>query len=119
MQFFYKRLEELEQAPPKEGEEPKPPTVLEFTDSLNTEFVIVTRELSEGRRLVILNDGHQESRYDKWPVVKGGKYAGEELRKEAAYYQSRIVLEKEDAYRFMKMHIIINEMINKTNDTTA
>lgn len=95
MQFFYKRKEIInvtEERPA--GEE------ITLTDSFNTECVTRTSEDANGNRLIILNDGHMESRYDNYPVVKAGKIVSYEFRKEAAYYQSEIMLNKEDSERY-------------------
>lgn len=98
MQFFFKRIEKINvTAENPQGEEKV------HTDSFNTEMVVTSTEIEDGKRVVTLNDGHMESRYDNYPVIKGGKVSGMELRKEAAYYVSQIVLEKEDSEKYIKL----------------
>lgn len=98
MQFFFKRIEKVNiTAENPQGEEKI------YIDSFNTDMVITTTELEDGKRVVTLNDGHMESRYDNYPVIKGGKVTGMELRKEAAYYITQIVLEKDDSESYISM----------------
>lgn len=70
-------------------------------DSFNIDSVMFTTEQEDGTRVVILNNGHAESRYDNYPVVKNGKVIGQEFRKESAWYESQITLNKEDNNRFV------------------
>ena len=86
MQFFYKRTTNEK----------------DYIDSLNTDCVTRTYEDENGGRMIFLNDGHMESRYDQYPVIKGGHVTGSELRKEAAYYQSEIQLSPEDNQRWLQ-----------------
>lgn len=106
MQFFFKRIERTREA---SGDESK---IVEkvFMDSFNTDMVVTTTEIEDGKRVVTLNDGHTESRYGKYPVVKAGKMVGEELRKEAAHYQSQIVLEADDSEKYVNMMALIDRL---------
>lgn len=98
MQFFFKRIEKINvTAENPQGEDKV------YVDSFNTEMVVISTQIEDGKRVVRLNDGHMESRYDNYPVIKGGKVSGMEFRKEAAYYVSQIVLEKDDAESFVSM----------------
>ena len=100
MQFFFNRIEKVNiTAENPQGEDKI------FVDSFNTDMVVTTTEIEDGKRAVSLNDGHVESRYDKYPVIKAGKVVGSELRKEAAYYMSQRVLQKEDNIRYLKLMV--------------
>lgn len=95
-QFFYTRKTQNQ---PVEGE--TEPTFTETLDSFNPELVIRTVELPEGKRIVALNDFHEEMR--PVPIYnKQGKYSGQ-TKNERNTYQSEIVLEKPDADRFKEM----------------
>lgn len=85
MQFYYKR---------KEGEKT-------FTDSFSMDSVTRTFELEGGGRVVLLNDGHEESR--EQPVVnpKTNVITGYERKRE--WYVSEIHLDAEDSEKFIQL----------------
>jgi hypothetical protein len=84
-QFFYKRT--------VEGKV--------YTDSFNTDKVIRTVELEDGKRVVILDDFHE--RVEQVPDInlKTNKVVG--TRRERNTYQSEIHLNAEDSKRFIEM----------------
>jgi hypothetical protein len=84
-QFFYKRT--------VEGKV--------YTDSFNTDKVIRTVELEDGKRVVILDDFHE--RVDEVPDIniKTNKMMG--VKRQRNTYQSEITLEVEDAERFKSL----------------
>jgi len=100
MQFFFDRhiLGDV-------TEENPTGTPVVVQDSFNTDCVIMTVGLPNGKRQVYLNDGHVESRYDFYPNVdkRTGKTVGKEYRKEASWYQYNIILEKEDSDRYVEL----------------
>ncbi|MEM5811092.1 MAG: hypothetical protein QXP66_04315 [Candidatus Aenigmatarchaeota archaeon] len=83
-QFFYSRVE---------GEKV-------FTDSFNIENVIRTIEIEEGKRLVVLNDFHEE--IARIPV-KNKKGEVTSYKNERYTEFSKIVLEKSDSERFVEL----------------
>jgi hypothetical protein len=85
-QFFYTRKEG------KEGEEKF------FLDSFNVDCVTRTMATGDGKQLVVLNDGHEET--TSVPKKTKNKV---EITKERGYYISQIYLEKEDVERFIKL----------------
>ncbi len=96
-QFFYtKRFENINQ----QGE-----TVFtEHQDSFNLNFVIRSFVLTDGRRLVLLNDFHPEK--EQVPVHnKQGKQTG--IKNEINTFQSEIYLEEKDSIRFIKVTEVI------------
>lgn len=94
-QFFYTRKVQNQ---PVEGE--TEPTFTTTLDSFNPSLITRTVEIPEGRRIVALNDFHEESK--EVPIFnKQGKLSG---RKNEKYtFQSEIILEKADADRFKEM----------------
>lgn len=97
-QFYYTRKQQL---PPEEGDtEPK---FKEFMDSFSLDLVIRTMSLPDGKRVVVLNDFHEEIR--EVPVRnKQGKPAG--FKNERAIYNSDIYLEPADAIRFEQLTVV-------------
>lgn len=96
MQFFFDKQEASKDAEDKD-------ITITTRDSFDTDYVAMTVGKRDGTRVVILKDGRTESRYGNYPVIKGGRIVGEELRKEAAWYQSQITLNKEDSEKYEKM----------------
>jgi len=98
-QFFYTRREPI---PPSETEETPVVSTLNFRDyrdSFNIDLVIRSRELEDGRLIVLLNDMHE--RPDNMPVTNSkGKITGTRVVKNV--YQSEIFLELWDVERFYK-----------------
>ncbi len=86
MQFYYKR----------KGENDKV-----FTDSFNVEFVTRTVELEDGGRVVLLNDGHEESREVPDIDLRNNKMKG--YKRERNWYVSEIPLDKEDSEKFIQL----------------
>ena len=84
MQFYYKRIE---------GEKT-------FTDSFDMNSVTRTVEMEKGR-VILLNDGHEESR--EVPVVnpKTNVITGYERKRD--WYVSEIHLNAEDGERFIQL----------------
>ncbi len=91
-QFSYKRKV---QKTPVEGE--TTPVFEDVTDSFDMNMVLRTSSIGDGKRLVILNDFHEETRpapiYNKARKITG-------FRNEKNTYQSEIVLEANDAKRY-------------------
>lgn len=99
MQFKYTRKEKIEK-PQVNGQE-QPEEFKDMTDTFNIDCVIRTVERSDGSRLVVLNDFHEEMR-DIPQFNKKREYIG--VKKERNTYQSEIVLTLEDSENFMKLH---------------
>lgn len=93
-QFFYTRYEKL----PSEGGEEK--SMIPFTDSFNVDKVIRTIELSDGRRVVVLDDIHDRS-VDVPITNKSGKVTGSSRQRQT--FQSEIYLSPEDSKRFVDL----------------
>jgi hypothetical protein len=85
MQFYYKRTE---------GEKT-------FTDSFDLNSVTRTVEMEEGKRVVLLNDGHEESR--EQPVINHKTNVIEGYKRERNWYVSEIHLDAEDGARFIQL----------------
>jgi len=94
-QFYYTRKQQL---PPVEGE--TEPQFKEFLDSFNPELAIRSVLLGDGRRVVVLNDFHEELR-EVAVRNKQGKQTG--FKNERAVYNSDVYLEPEDAKRFEEL----------------
>lgn len=92
-QFLYTREVTLP------GEEAK---TQKLTDSFNLDFVIRSVEIEEGKRLVILNDFHEEMREVPEFHPKTRKPTGA-YKKERNTYQSEIYLNAEDSVRFLEL----------------
>lgn len=72
----------------------------EYIDSFNTDYVLRTIELPDNKRLVTLNDFHEETK--QVPIMNNkGKMTGYKNQKDT--YQSEIELQAEDAARFVKL----------------
>lgn len=84
MQFYYKR---------KEGEKT-------FEDSFSLECVVRTVATETGR-VVLLNDGHEQSQEVPDIDVKTNKVRG--TKRERAWYVSEIHLDQEDSERFINL----------------
>jgi phosphoribosylamine-glycine ligase len=89
-QFFYTRLVKTEKEESKN-----------YLDSFNLDMVIRTVELDGGKRLVVLNDFHEETR-EKPIINKQHKITGYKNQKDT--YQSEIVLEPEDAEKYVNLY---------------
>ena len=87
-QFFYTRKEAV-----KGKTKDEVPTIKERVDSFNINEVLKTIEVDDGALLIILNDGHEESRQ------VGLNKKGEAVR-ERQFVASQIVLEGVDVARF-------------------
>lgn len=70
-----------------------------YTDSFNVNKIIRSIELEDGRRAIILDDFHDKVEQVPDINVKTNKMMG--MRRERNTYQSEIVLEMEDANRFV------------------
>src|SRR5689334_134677 len=92
-QFFYTRKEVI---PQPEGEA----VVNEYLDSFNVDLVIRSFVVSDGRRLVILNDFHEELRQVPQLNKKGEVVS---YKNERSVYNSDIYLEPKDSERFVKL----------------
>lgn len=86
-QFFYTRKEKN-----KEGE------TKTYTDSFNLNKVIRSIELEDGKRLVVLDDIHEQAREVPDVDPKTGKFKGTKRQRDT--FQSEIYLEPEDNERF-------------------
>lgn len=96
-QFTYSRKEQLPLQ--EKGEEIQFKTL---TDSFNLEKVIRSVEFSNGERLVVLDDFHEELRNVPGINPKTRQPTGL-LVKERGTYQSEVLLSKEDGERFIKL----------------
>lgn len=85
MQFYYKRTE---------GEKV-------FTDSFNVNSVTRTIEIPEGKRVVILDDGHEQSVETPDIDVRTNKVKGTIRKRD--WYVSEIHLDTEDSERFIQL----------------
>lgn len=85
MQFYYKRTE---------GEKI-------LTDSFNVDSVTRTVEMEGGGRVILLNDGHDESREHAVINPKTNVITGYERRRD--WYVSEIHLDAEDGERFIQL----------------
>ena len=97
-QFFYVRKESIKSTEPLfEGQLSE---FQEFKDSFNTEFVVRSMQLDDGRRLVLLNDMHERSIDVPDIDPKTKKFKG--MKRECNVYQSEIYLEPNDSERFIR-----------------
>ena len=98
-QFFYVRKEPIKpKEPVAEGQLPE---FQEFYDSFNTEFVIRSMHLDDGRRLILLNDLHERSTDVPDIDPKTKNFRG--MKRERNVYQSEIYLEPSDAEKFANL----------------
>jgi hypothetical protein len=89
-QFFYEREE------PRSGKDGKP-VMVKFIDSFDMSRVIRSFEYSPGLLVILLDDGHEETR--KVPVTNNqGKVTGVQNSRE--YMQSELRLSERDSMRF-------------------
>lgn len=94
-QFVYKRFEPIQLIVGETEQK-----FVEFQDSFNISEVLRSRGLKNGQRLVLLNDLHEQ--WVSTPQLgKNGKIAS--YKREKDVFQSEILLEKEDADRFVKL----------------
>lgn len=96
-QFFYTRKEPIQ---PREEDKDKPLEYKEYLDSFNINFVIRSRELEDGTRLILLNDIHERLQEVPQFNAKRDKIVGR--TKERNTFQSEIYLSKEDSERYVK-----------------
>jgi len=91
MEFFYSRTEKNQDGSDKL-----------LTDSFNTDRVIRTLEMEDGRRLVLLDDIHQRS--ENVPDIDPRTNKVKGMKRQTNVYQSEIFLNKEDNLRFVKKY---------------
>ena len=95
-QFYYTR-KEVEKSKDEFDSSMK---VVDYLDSFDISLVTRTLEMADGRRMVLLNDFHEEM-IEKPVFNKRKEIINYEKRRETVH--SEIVLEKEDAERFIKL----------------
>lgn len=90
---FYFRQFQIAEAPKKAGEKP---TIEEVQDSIDLENINRTRQYKDGTMIILLKDGHEETK-----EVSIRNKAGEIVkRNERVWVHSEIRLEPSDATRF-------------------
>lgn len=96
-QFFYKKLFKAPKA--AEGEQ-QLPDITKY-DSFSLDKVIRSVWVNPDAYLVLLDDGHEDSRVEQVPKFLKGKVVGvEQIKSPKQYLQSEVYLDAEDAERF-------------------